>query len=416
MKKFLLFLFVFVQITSYSFAQDFWQQTNPRDIAVIGLTVDNSGTIYANSYNEDGIYKSTDDGNHWIQIQNGIDTSYQNGHFYGRSIFINNGIIFAGEGGEILKSIDNGLTWDKVIKGDDYEDIKSFDSKTIYAIGYSTGVIKTTDQGITWDTVSSGLKGNFWCISMDLNKNLYVGSANNGIFKSTNEGENWIQITNGIPKDADIRAITTSPNGWIFAATADSGIYRSSDSGNSWSSCNNDLSNNLFIHSLIITNAGKIFASSHNNGVFTSTDEGNNWSQINSALNDSIGFVWSFAIGLNGYLFAGTYNSGVLKSTNLITKVNNNTIYLPSRYKLFQNYPNPFNPTTTINYSIPKASFVTIKVYDLLGKEVATLVNEVKSIGNYNVEFNASILTSGIYFYRMKAGSFVETKKLILLK
>ena len=85
-------------------------------------------------------------------------------------------------------------------------------------------------------------------------------------------------------------------------------------------------------------------------------------------------------------------------------------------YRLFQNYPNPFNPSTKINYTVPKSGFVTIKVYDLLGREVTTLVNENKPVGNYNVEFNAGKLVSGVYFYRMNAGDFVQTKKLILLK
>ena len=89
---------------------------------------------------------------------------------------------------------------------------------------------------------------------------------------------------------------------------------------------------------------------------------------------------------------------------------------LPQDFQLFQNYPNPFNPTTTINYSIPKQNFVTIKVYDALGKEVATLVNENKSIGNYSVEFDASKLVSGIYYYRLQAGACSETKKLIFMK
>ena len=87
-----------------------------------------------------------------------------------------------------------------------------------------------------------------------------------------------------------------------------------------------------------------------------------------------------------------------------------------SNYTLEQNYPNPFNPVTTINYTIAAKDFVTIKVYDVLGKEIATLVNEEKPAGSYSVNFNASKLSSGVYFYRMQAGSFVETKKLILLK
>jgi hypothetical protein len=94
----------------------------------------------------------------------------------------------------------------------------------------------------------------------------------------------------------------------------------------------------------------------------------------------------------------------------------------PLTYKLEQNYPNPFNPITTIKYQIPKLSFVTLKVYDVLGSEIITLVNEEKPVGSYQIEFDATILSSGIYFYRLqvytpgRAGSFVETKKMVLLR
>ena len=87
-----------------------------------------------------------------------------------------------------------------------------------------------------------------------------------------------------------------------------------------------------------------------------------------------------------------------------------------STFYLSQNYPNPFNPDTKINYSAPNISFVTIKVYDVLGNEIATLINEEKKSGNYQVEFNGSNLSSGVYFYRMQAGNFSNTKKLILIK
>ncbi len=88
----------------------------------------------------------------------------------------------------------------------------------------------------------------------------------------------------------------------------------------------------------------------------------------------------------------------------------------PTDFILSQNYPNPFNPKTKISYQIPELSYVTLKVYDVLGKEVAILVNEEKLIGNYEVEFNAENLPSGVYFYRLQAGSFVETKKMVLMK
>jgi hypothetical protein len=89
---------------------------------------------------------------------------------------------------------------------------------------------------------------------------------------------------------------------------------------------------------------------------------------------------------------------------------------IPAEFELSQNYPNPFNPSTKICFSIHSSDFVTLKVYDVIGKEVATLVDEVKSAGNYNVEFDASSLPSGIYFYKIQAGSFIDTKKMVILK
>lgn len=88
----------------------------------------------------------------------------------------------------------------------------------------------------------------------------------------------------------------------------------------------------------------------------------------------------------------------------------------PASFKLFDNYPNPFNPSTTVRYSIPEVSFISIKIYDPLGKEVSSLVNETKQAGIYEDEFNASDLSSGIYYYTLQAGSFRETKKMILLR
>ena len=90
--------------------------------------------------------------------------------------------------------------------------------------------------------------------------------------------------------------------------------------------------------------------------------------------------------------------------------------FVPTELTLEQNYPNPFNPTTTINYSIPVAGSVELKIYDVLGNEVATLVNENKAPGNYSTDFNASSLASGIYIYTLRANNFVQTKKMLLMK
>ena len=99
-----------------------------------------------------------------------------------------------------------------------------------------------------------------------------------------------------------------------------------------------------------------------------------------------------------------------------VTGVNKQETELPGEFKLEQNYPNPFNPSTTINYSVPKSSHVTIKIYDTMGREISTLLNTEKPAGNYSIKFNTSSLASGIYFYRMEAEGFMQTKKLILLK
>jgi len=120
-------------------------------------------------------------------------------------------------------------------------------------------------------------------------------------------------------------------------------------------------------------------------------------------------------IGLN---FSSSYNlsGGFWFSYDILTDVEFDNYNLPTQYRLFNNYPNPFNPSTTIIYQIPKQSIVILKIYDVLGREIAVLVNEEKPIGNYKIIFNANGLSSGIYFYRLVAGSFIETKRMVLLK
>jgi len=98
-----------------------------------------------------------------------------------------------------------------------------------------------------------------------------------------------------------------------------------------------------------------------------------------------------------------------------LTDVGENS-FSPSEFMLYNNYPNPFNPSTTIRYSIPEASFTSIKIYDALGNQVSSLVNETKTAGTYEVMFNATNLSSGIYYYELQAGSFTQTKKMILTK
>jgi hypothetical protein len=106
----------------------------------------------------------------------------------------------------------------------------------------------------------------------------------------------------------------------------------------------------------------------------------------------------------------------LLHYTDYVTGIKETTHQVISSYSLSQNYPNPFNPVTNISFSIPKRSFVSVKLYDLLGREVSTIVSEELPAGNHSRQWNAVNISSGIYFYRLQAGSFTETKKLVLLR
>jgi len=121
----------------------------------------------------------------------------------------------------------------------------------------------------------------------------------------------------------------------------------------------------------------------------------------------------------NKFIYVGTSN-GIYR-TGIVTAIDENEPQLPvNNYSLAQNYPNPFNPSTIISYQVAEKSFVTLKVYDVLGNEIATLVNEEKPAGSYEVEFQSAIgswqLTSGMYFYQLMVGNYVETKKMLLIK
>ncbi len=117
------------------------------------------------------------------------------------------------------------------------------------------------------------------------------------------------------------------------------------------------------------------------------------------------------------YLFAGTQSGAWrIPLSDVATSVKVKSPDLPIRYALFQNYPNPFNPTTVISYQLSAVSKVTLIIYDVLGREVAILVNGVRQPGNYAVEFNGTNLASGVYFCRLQAGDYKKIMKMILLK
>jgi len=158
-------------------------------------------------------------------------------------------------------------------------------------------------------------------------------------------------------------------------------------------------------------NYGGGFFNLGSNAFFLSSTEIDAMYESNIGMDDrGSNFAFNTNVKTNGFCVR------CLKDESSTAVEGDNEKGFSTEYTLSQNYPNPFNPRTIINYSVPKASFVTIKVYDVLGKEVFTILNENKPVGNYSVDFDASKLVSGLYFYQLQSGNFLETKKFVLLK
>lgn len=208
----------------------------------------------------------------------------------------------------------------------------------------------------------------------------------------------------------------------IFAGT-ENGVYLSSDNGTNWNARNNGFINVPVVYSLFsvgsyIFSGGTDFSGT---AIYLSTDNAAYWSPVNDGLREGTG-IYSMAV-INDTLIGSTRNFGIYRRplSEMVTDIKSSQNKLPTGYALQQNYPNPFNPITKIRYSVPSVrthgnASVHLDVYDILGRKIATLVNKKQPPGNYSVEFNAEKLASGIYFYKMQVGNFVETKKLVLLK
>jgi WD40 repeat protein len=156
------------------------------------------------------------------------------------------------------------------------------------------------------------------------------------------------------------------------------------------------------------------FFAASEDGILKSADFGATWTIYNNALPTRR--LTSLIISpYSDTMFVSTETHGVLKVWNFVTSARENP-NVPDRTELFQNYPNPFNPTTTIRFEIPHSSFVTVKVFDVLGREVATLVNEEMRAGRYERIFDGGNFASGIYVYHLNADNYVATRKLVLIK
>ncbi|HWA07545.1 MAG TPA: T9SS type A sorting domain-containing protein, partial [Ignavibacteria bacterium] len=151
-------------------------------------------------------------------------------------------------------------------------------------------------------------------------------------------------------------------------------------------------------------------------GIYRSTNSGSSWEQVHTASQTLMHM--DFPDGLTGCQmgWAVGFGGGIYKMTGNLVGTGNNQNEIPSAFELNQNYPNPFNPETVISYSIPRAGYTELRVYDILGNEIAELVSDELNAGNYSVNFNPVNLAGGVYFYTLSSGDFIQTRKMVIVK
>ncbi|MEI7483962.1 MAG: T9SS type A sorting domain-containing protein [Ignavibacteriota bacterium] len=394
MKKF--FVVVLILVAMNAKAQ--WVQMSNgmgSDRSVFSIiSVENNILVGTNWY---GIYLSTNYGTSWSQTS----ANYQ--WVYSFASIANN-IVAGTYDSAVYLSTNNGSNWTHLpLSNKTVWSLLTLGSDLLAGISDS-GIYRSTNNGFTW--IRTDLNNRIVYSIAAFGTNIVAGTWHHGVYLSTNNGINWVQTD---LNNVTVRAFTTHGTN-LFAGT-DSGLYRSTSNGINWTRI---AFFNQPVYSLA-SSGNNIFAGIYYNGIYLSTNDGINWLSKSEGLNVYT-TVDVFLIA-NNYIYAGTWvNSIWRRSLAEILGVQYISTETPSKYSLSQNYPNPFNPTTKIKIDIARSGDVKIVVYDVMGREVQTLVNESLKPGTYEVSFDGSMLNSGVYFYKLIIDGFTETKKMLLIK
>ncbi|MFZ4591017.1 MAG: YCF48-related protein [Ignavibacteria bacterium] len=408
-----------------------------------------SGTIYAS-----GLYgsnmKSTDAGITWNSLITGRNT------YIFSSWFLNANTGFASmNGGIILKTTNGGTNWVENLtptSGNNITGIQFIDANTGYAIPVfgNDQILKTTDAGNNWSVTVPGINNyvNNLCF---LNASTGVLQTSFSTFRTTNGGTNWTFID----------SVTTQLNGLQFvnSLTGYASTYvsphtyfrKTTNGGLNWTTLPESVTN-TYVISYKFYNGNTGYAAGGNN-LYKTTNGGNTWA-LSTATGMSVQVVYlldSVTVLLGGVFgeFRKSTDGGssftnvpflsqngittmsfinpmtgwvmgqggmIVKTSDLMTGNSEITSQTPGSFALSQNYPNPFNPSTVIRFELSVVSDVRIKVYDVTGREVQTLVNEKLQPGVYEKTFDGSKLTSGVYFYKITANDISETRRMLLIK
>jgi hypothetical protein len=215
----------------------------------------------------------------------------------------------------------------------------------------------------------------------------------------------------------DMQAVTSYDNTIFAGGQIGTGVFRSTDFGNTWELLSNGITSSAY--RCFAHNNDLIVAGSTSAGVFYSVNDGDSWSEINEGLTD----LGIFDLSLSGsHIIAATPNQGVFRYSlsNMSLSANENTT-VPHTFDLHQNYPNPFNPITTIQYDIPERVQVQIIIYNMVGHEIKSLLNEYQNPGLNSVKWDATnnhgkTVSAGLYIYKISVGNYQKSRKMVLLK
>lgn len=363
------------------------------------------------------------------------------------------GYIFAGTWG-ILISKDNGNNWiKKDLPNTNYEinTITIDKNDIIYTTTFDHKLFRSADDGMTWVQLFPDSAQSFTCVAVNLNDEIFVGTEYSGlyqvnkacdslkvtgwnnaveqlsisnnndmfilsyqVYRSIDNSKNWILASAGLT-NTGINAFAHNSLGHVFVGTAGDrgGVFRSINKGDQWIVSKYSFLTEMdsVVTSLACNSADEIFIGSFGKGISKLSSDGTNLISINKGLPQPLPIVLSFCFTPDGHLLTGTF-SGIFKSEQVVTPIQNDINFNDELCSLDQNFPNPFDSKTVIQYSLSQEVFVRIDVLNLHGQLVETLLNKHQQPGVYQELLDASAFVPGIYFYRMRAGDIIITRKM----
>jgi photosystem II stability/assembly factor-like uncharacterized protein len=389
--------------TSFSFAQT-WQIQNSNFTGELkGVHVKNPTTAWACGDNGT-LLNTINAGTNWISI-------VLTGSDLHQVVFKdeNTGIV-VGDNGTAFVTTSGGQNWVSKSSSTSAQlrNLTYGGGSTFYAVGDDGAVIKSVDDGNNWTVLTSGTTERLLCAAA-VNENVWIGGRNGLLLFSNNGGSSFnIMTSPAIDDIKDIQFVNASVG---FAAGSNSFFMYTSDGGTNWVSRSTGILQGLNGLHFMDEQNGWIVGGSGT--LYSTNNAGLNWLPIQSSTTQDLNSIHSFD-GVNAWAVG---NSGVITSNySPTTSIDETNQTIPGTFEVKQNFPNPFNPATVISWQSTQGANTTLKIFNLLGNEVAVLVNEFKPAGSYSVNFDASGLSSGVYVYSLQVNGITSSKKMTLLK